>query len=131
MSDRISSERAALSRFGRWPGILGLAYGFVGAPLSALLMQVIAYAGVQWACGHRNVAVVHIVPALFVVFAGLAIRISWRDWTSVGRIGRAENATITDRTRFVAVSGIALSAFSIVLILAMWLPLIIFDPCQR
>lgn len=132
MSPRASSEElAATSRFDRWPGILGLAYGLVGAPISALLMQVIAYAGVQWACGHRTIAVVHVVPAIFIALAALSIWISWRDWSSVGRVGRAENATVTDRTRFVAVSGVVLSAFSIVLILAMWLPLVIFDPCQR
>lgn len=131
MSAPTSSEPPALSRFDRWPGILGLAYGLVGAPLSALLMQVSAYAGVQWACGHGTVAVVHIIPAIFIALAGAAAWISWRDWTTVGRIGRAENATITDRTRFVAVAGIVLSLYSIVIILAMWLPLVIFDPCQH
>lgn len=131
MSVRTSSEPPALSRFDRWPGILGLAYGLVGAPISALLMQVSAYAGVQWACGHRTVAVVHIIPAIFISLAAGAAWISWRDWTTVGRIGRAENATVTDRTRFVALAGIILSLYSIVIILAMWLPLVIFDPCQR
>ena len=131
MSARTSSEPPALSRYDRWPGILGLAYGLVGAPISALLMQVLSYAGVQWACGHRTVAVVHIIPATFIVLAAAAAWISWRDWTTVGRIGRAENATITDRTRFVAVVGIVLSMYSIVIILAMWLPLVIFDPCQH
>jgi hypothetical protein len=131
MSDRASSEPAALSRFDRWPGIFGLTYGLIAAPLSALLTQLFAYAGVQWACGHQTVSVVHLVPATFIILAGLAIWISWRDWSSVGRIGRAETATVTDRTRFVAICGIALSAYAILIILAMWIPLIVYDPCQR
>jgi hypothetical protein len=131
MSARTSSEPPALSRYDRWPGILGLAYGLVGAPVSALLMQVFSYAGVQWACGHQAIGVVHLIPALFIALALAAAWISWRDWTTVGRIGRAENATITDRTQFVAISGVVLSVFSIVLILAMWMPLVIFDPCQH
>jgi hypothetical protein len=134
MSARTSSDPGRhhpLSRFNRWPGIFGLAYGVIAAPVSALLMQLTAYNGVQWACGHKNIAAVHIVPAIYFALAAVALWISWRDWTKVGRIARAETATIADRTRFIAVSGIVLSAFSIVLILAMWLPLMIFDPCQR
>src|SRR3954471_7296870 len=130
MSVRISSERA-LSRFDRWTGIAGLVYGFVGAPLSALYMQVSAYAGVQWSCGHRNPITVHLVPVIFLLLAVIALWLSWRDWTAVGRLTRAEGATITERTRFVALSGVILSAFSIVLMLGLWLPMIVFNPCQR
>jgi hypothetical protein len=130
MSVRASSEQA-LSRFDRWPGILGLAYGFVGAPLSALYMQVIAYAGVQWACGHRNPITIHVVPAIFLLLGIVAVWLSWRDWSAVGRVTRAEGATISHRTRFIALSGLILSAFGVVLILAMWLPMFVFTPCQR
>ena len=130
MSVRESSERA-LSRFHRWPGIAGLAYGLVGAPLAALGMQAVAYTAVQWACGHNNVSLVHIFPVIFLLLALMALWLSWRDWGAVGRESRAEGATIVDRTRFIALCGVILSAFGVVLILAMWLPLLIFDPCQR
>jgi hypothetical protein len=130
MSVRTSSERA-LSRFDRWPGIFGLAYGFIGAPLSALYMQVVAYAGVQWACGHNDVVTIQLVPLIFLLLGVVAVWLSWRDWTAVGRIARAEGETVSERTRFLALSGLLLSAFSVVLILALWLPMIVFDPCQR
>jgi hypothetical protein len=130
MSVRTSSEQA-LSRFDRWPGILGLTYRFVGAPLSALYMQVTAYAGVQWSCGHRNPITVHVIPVAFILLGVMAVCLSWRDWTAVGRLPRAEGATISERTRFVALSGLLLSAFSVVLMLALWLPMIVFNPCQR
>jgi hypothetical protein len=130
MSVRTSSEQA-LSRFDRWTGIFGLMYGVIGAPLSALYMQLSAYAGVQWSCGHRNPITVHVIPVIFVLLAAIALWLSWRDWSAVGRLTRAEAATISDRTRFVALSGMILSAFSIVLIIGMWLPMIVFNPCQR
>jgi hypothetical protein len=130
MSAPSSSERA-LSRFDRWPGIAGLAYGFVGAPLCALYMQLTAYAGVQWACGHRNPVTVHIIPVIFLLLAVIALWISWRDWSAVGRITRAEGATVSERTRFLALGGLILSAYGVVLILAMWIPMIIYNPCQR
>jgi hypothetical protein len=130
MSVRDSSERA-LSRFDRWPGIAGLAYGLVGAPTCALIMQAVAYNGVHWACGHNNIILVHLVPVVFVLFAVVGVWLAWRDWNLVGRLSRADGPTVADRTRFIALSGLILSSFSVVLILAMWLPLVIFDPCQR
>ena len=130
MSVRTSSEQA-LSRYDRWTGILGLAYGFVAPPLSALMMQVVAYAGVQWACGRNNVVTIQLIPVIFLLLAVVGVWLSWRDWSSVGRTTRAEGATISERTRFLALSGLILSVFSTVLILAMWLPMIVFDPCQR
>lgn len=130
MSVRTSSEQA-LSRFDRWPGIFGLLYGAVGAPLAALYMQVVAYAGVQWSCGHRNTITPHVIPIAFLLLGAIALWRSWRDWTAVGRLTRAEGATISERTRFVALSGVILSAFSIVLMAALWIPMIVFNPCQR
>src|SRR3954471_802218 len=111
MSVRTSSEQA-LSRFDRWPGIFGLIYGAVAGPLAALYMQAVAYAGVQWSCGHRNPITVHVIPVIFLLLGVVAIGISWRDWSVVGRLTRAEGGTVSERTRFVALSGLLLSAFS-------------------
>lgn len=130
MSVRTSSEQA-LSRFDRWPGILGLLFGAIAGPLAALYMQAVAYAGVQWSCGHRNPITVHIIPVVFILLGVIAVWLSWRDWNTVGRMTRAEGATVSDRTRFVALSGLMLSAFSVVLMVALWLPMIVFNPCQR
>src|SRR3954468_20466441 len=105
MSVRTSSEQA-LSRFDRWTGIFGLMYGLVGAPLSALYMQLSAYAGIQWACGHRNPITIHVIPIVFLLLATIALWIAWRDWSAVGRLTRAEGPTISERTRFVALLGV-------------------------
>jgi hypothetical protein len=130
MSVRTSSEQA-LSRFDRWPGISGLMYGAIAGPLAALYLQAVAYAGVQWACGHRNPITIHVIPVVFILLGAVAVWLSWRDWNAVGRITRAEGATVSDRTRFVALSGLMLSGFSVALMLALWLPMIVFNPCQR
>jgi hypothetical protein len=131
MSVRDSSD-ASLSRYERWPGIFGLAYGFVGAPLTALWLQSAAYNGVHWACGHdKNIGPVHILPALSTLIAIGALWVSWRDWTNVGRITQAEGATVSDRTRFLSLGGLLLSSYGLLLILAMWVPLLVFDPCQH
>src|SRR4051812_32396046 len=99
MSDRISSS--AGTRFERWPGVLRLAFGVLAGPLSALIMQTTAYNGVHWACGHSSIGPVHVVPGLFLLIGFVALWMAWSDWTAVGRVGRAEGATVSDRTRFV------------------------------
>ena len=130
MSVRTSSEEA-LSRFDRWPGLIGLVYGFIGAPLGALYMQLTAYSAVQWACGHKNVITIQVVPIIFLLLGAIAVWISWRDWTTVGRVARAEGATVSERTRFLALSGLILSSYGVVIMIAMWVPMLVFDPCQR
>lgn len=115
----------------RWQGILGLAFGLIAGPVSTLIMQTTAYNGVHWACGHKSPGPVHIVPVMFLLVAAAALWISWRDWSSVGRTGHAEGPTVADRTRFVALLGVSLSAYSIVIMLWMWVPMFVFDPCQR
>jgi hypothetical protein len=130
MSVRTSSNEGR-SGYERWPGIFALAYGVIGAPLSALLMQSVAYNGVHWACGHNNVILIQLIPVPFVLAGAVALWMAWRDWSAVGRITRADGSTVAERTRFVALSGVILSAFGLLLILAMWIPMIVFDPCQR
>jgi hypothetical protein len=129
MSVHTSSE--PLTRFERWPGIMGLAFGLVAGPVAALLMQTTAYNAVHWACGHKSMPAVHVIPVIYVLVGVAALWMSWRDWTSVGRIVRAEGGTVPDRTRFIALLGVILSAYSLVIMLWMWAPMVIFDPCQR
>jgi hypothetical protein len=134
MSVRTSSDGTALerqlSRFDSWPGILGLAYGLVAGPLSMLMMQLLAYEGVQWACGQKALLKVHVVPILFLVFTIVAFMVAYRDWRAVGSGTDAEHATVVDRTRFIALCGMVTSAFSVLLIVGMWMPLFVFHPCQ-
>ena len=129
MSVLTSSEPP--TRFERWPGVFGLAFGLAGGLVAALLMQTTAYNGVHWACGHRSMAPVHVIPAVYVLIGIAALWTSWRSWSAVGRIGRAEGATVPDRTRFIALLGVVLSSYSLVIMLWMWAPMMIFDPCQR
>lgn len=124
-----SSER--VTRFERWPGVLALAFGLAGGPVAALLMQTTAYNGVHWACGHQSMAAVHIIPVIYLLIGAAALWTAWRDWSTVGRIVRAEGGTVPDRTRFISLLGVILSAYSLVIMLWMWAPMVIFDPCQR
>jgi hypothetical protein len=109
----------------------GLAFAFIAGPVFVLAMQSLAYAQVPWACTRGRLGIVHLVPAIFVVLTLLAIGSAWTAWSRAGRHGQAEGDTVPDRTRFVALSGLLMSVASLVVIVAMWIPLFVFDPCAR
>lgn len=114
MSGHVSSE-------------IRLALGMVGSPTIALLNQQAIYASTMWACGHGFHGVLHIIPALCLI-AALALALdSYVIWRSAGRRG----GTVTERIRFIALVGIAVSVFSSVVIIAQWMGIFTFDPCMR
>jgi len=120
-----------VSGFTRWPGLLSLTVGLLLGPVAALINQELMYAVNTWACGHQMPTVVHIVPALCLIVAGGAGLMAWRDWRAVGGGVEDEQATVDTRSRFVALLGMSTSAFSSVVILAMWAAAFVFGPCMR
>jgi hypothetical protein len=100
-------------------------------PLVALANQEAIYSVNMWACGHSQRAVMHLVPflgLLVVVATGVAAHLNWR---ALGRGFEDELGAIEARSRFIALLGIAISAFCAIVILAQWLAIFVFDPCMR
>jgi len=115
----------------RWTSRLRLGIAFVAGPVLALLMQSLAYSEVPWACTTGKRAVMHVIPAVFVLLTLVAIVASYSAWSGTGHDGRMDAATVRERTRFLGLCGLTLSLASLVLIVAMWVPLFVFDPCVR
>ncbi|MGE5101730.1 MAG: hypothetical protein ACM3SX_17240 [Deltaproteobacteria bacterium] len=117
--------------FTRWPGLLSLSLGVLLGPTVALINQGLIYSANMWACGHGAWGTLHVIPLLCVIVAigaGLTAR---RDWKAVGGGVHDEDATVEQRTRFVALLGMALSAFSAAVIIAQWVAIVVFEPCMR
>lgn len=115
----------------RWPGLLGLTLGLLLGPATALINHGIIYMATPWACGHGGHRALHIIPAICLLVAiggGLLAR---AHWTRAGRQTEAPDASVLDRSRFLALCGLATSALSILLILAQWLAIVVFGPCMR
>ena len=107
----------------RAPGAMALLFGLLAAPLAFLIDLGIGFALVERACHSGEFIEVWTVKilALVVAVAGL-----WRAWT----IRRADPPDPRGRTRFMAISGIALSAFFLAMILASILPVLVLSPCD-
>lgn len=117
--------------FTRWPGLLSLSLGLLLGPIVALGNQQMIYSANMWACGNNGWGAMHLIPLLCLIVAigaGLTAR---RDWKAVGGGVRDEEATVAERTRFVALCGIFISAFSALVILAQWAAIFVFEPCMR
>lgn len=113
--------------FTRGSGLLSLVLG----PLVALANQQLIYMVNMWACGHRERSVMHLVPLLCLIAVaatGFAAHLSWK---AFGRGFEDELGGVEARSRFIALLGIAISAFSAVVILAQWFAIFVFDPCMR
>lgn len=122
-------REAARRRFTTWPGQLVLMASWLLPPLLVLANQQISYMTIPWACARRALPAIHIVPVLCLIAVGVCFWLSLGDWRRTGG-GRDEDAaTVFARSRFLALLGLAVSVYSALIILAMWLPLWMFDPC--
>lgn len=109
---------------------LALWIGFLGGPLIWLLSF-----GARWSLSGA-VCAFQWKPALFVIAlvallltAGTGL-LSWTEWQRVGREMPGEAGGAIPRSRILALFGVALSALSILLIVAQAIPDIMLGACQ-
>jgi len=129
--DAINTPAEGPVAFTRWPGLLSLSLGLLLGPIVALANQAMIYSANMWACGHGARGPMHIIPLLCLavaVGAGLTAR---HDWKAVGGGVHDEEATVEQRTRFIALLGMLMSAFSAAVIVAQWAAIVVFEPCMR
>jgi hypothetical protein len=110
--------------------IRNLFIGLLVPPIAFLIDLEAAYALVPTACSTRNPLLVHLVHLaclLLVVFAWVT---AWRCWKATGSTWPAEEGGPLGRSRLLAGIGVLMSALFTLVILAMWLPSFILDPCQ-
>jgi hypothetical protein len=104
--------------------------GVLLPPIVLLIDLEVAYALVPAACARRNsfpVHLSHLVGLALVLFAGIT---ALRCWKALGSTWPAEEGDSVASSRFLAGLGLVLSAFSGLVIVAMWIPSFMLDPCQ-
>jgi len=107
---------------GLWAGVL------VG-PMAALIQLQVNYALVLWSCSHRSTWPLHLVSILALLATIVAVVLPYRLWQRV-RIDE-DGLGPAARTKLMAVVGILISTLSALLIIAQWIAVFIYDPCQR
>jgi hypothetical protein len=107
---------------GLWAGVL------VG-PMAALIQLQVNYALVLWSCSHRSTWPLHLVSVLALLATIVAVVLPYRLWQRV-RIDE-DGLGPAARRKLMAVVGILISTLSALLIIAQWIAVFIYDPCQR
>jgi hypothetical protein len=112
-------------------GILWLWAGLLIAPLAFLLHLQINYALVTQLCQSEHKIIMHLVTLTFLLMSGGGGLISWLNWRETGSKWPGEAGSVRERSRFMAIIGLLISALVIFGLIVQWIPQFIFDPCQR
>jgi hypothetical protein len=110
--------------------IRNLWIGILVPPIAFLIDLEVAYALVPTACSTRNRLLIHLVHLACLLLVLFAWGTAWRCWKAAGASWPAEEGGPLGRSRLLAGLGVLMSALFALVILAMWLPSFILDPCQ-
>lgn len=110
--------------------ILDLWVGLLLAPIAFLIDLEVAYALVPPACSSRNALPVHLVHLACLLLALYGLSTAWRSWKLTGATWPGQQGDPLSRSRFMAAIGLLVSAMFALVIVAIWIPSFILDPCQ-
>jgi hypothetical protein len=125
----MSSEREKY--FNRPAGIVWLWAGVLAGPIAWALSQQVAYLLATLDCSYGKDLALWPVMALTLLLAAGGALLSWSNWRRAGKEMPDEGGGIISRGRFMAVAGLLLGSFSVLAIVAEWLPIFFYQGCQR
>jgi hypothetical protein len=117
--------------FNRRASVVWLWAGILAGPVAVALTQQFAYLLVTLNCSYGKSVGVWPVMLLMLTLAGGGAFVSWRNWRLAGSEWETGGGDATARGRFMAIVGMLFSGLSILVIIAMWLPIIFYRQCQR
>lgn len=113
------------------PSTFNLTLSMVLGPLIALWNQALIYAGNMWTCGHGYEGSLNLVPALGLIVTLVMAVVAYRNLRAVGALEDDEHGGVDARLRFMAYAGVAISAFSSLVVIAQWVAIWVFSACMR
>jgi len=125
----VSAEVPREFKEGAGPGLLWLSV--LAPPMAALTQLQTNYALVLWACGRGRTWPLHLVAFLALLVAVGSGLLAWRNWRRAGAEWEDGGAGPLPRSRFMAAVGMLISAHSALVVVAQWIAVFVYDPCQR
>jgi hypothetical protein len=123
-SDAIKDFKEGAAPAALWAGVLA-------GPLATLTQLQVNYALVLWACGAGREWALHLVALLALLVTVAAGLLSLRNWRRAGSSWDDEGAGVMPRSRFMAAVGILISALTVLVVVAQWIPIFVYGPCER
>jgi hypothetical protein len=100
------------------------------APFAWLLDMQISYAMVKWACEHDRRELLLLMPLGSLMLVGVAAAMSWSTLKRVKANAVEDGGHTEDRSYFLAIAGIGMSALFALLILTSVVPRYVLSPCE-
>ena len=123
-SDAIKDFKEGAAPAALWAGVLA-------GPLATLTQLQVNYALVLWACAAGREWALHLVALLALLVAVAAGLLSLRNWRRAGTGWDDEGAGVMPRSRFMAVVGVLISGLAALVVVAQWIPIFVYGPCER
>ena len=112
-----------MSLFSQWIGILG-------GPLVWLVFLQLNYMLAPSACLSQNKTMLGMVTVIALFGTLGSAFAAWRGWQQTGATGHTEEGGAIGRSRFMALSGIGLSALFAFVVLASAIPIMFLGACD-
>lgn len=125
----MDSKAATDFKEGAGPGALWA--GVLAAPIATLIQLQVNYALVLWACDAGRKWALHLVALLALLITIAGGLLSWRNWRRTGATWEDEGAGVIPRSRFMALVGLLISGLIALVVIAQWIPIFVYGPCQR
>ena len=112
-------------------GATSLWAGLLAGPMAMLTQLEVNYALVLWACSAGRERALHLVALLALILTIAGGLLSWRNWRRAGATWEDEGAGVIPRSRFMALVGVLISGLTALVVIAQWIPIFIYGPCQK
>ncbi|HET7601007.1 MAG TPA: hypothetical protein VFK09_11980 [Gemmatimonadales bacterium] len=111
--------------------VAALVTGLLLAPFVAMLHLELSYADVRHACRQGSELRLHVTSAVLLLAALAGAAVAWRMLQGSSDRGAPGDPEIAAaNTRFVAVTGVLVSLYFSLVIVAQWLAVFMLGPCQ-
>lgn len=112
------------------PGPVSLFAGLGLGPLAVLGSMQAAYSVTSVVCERWPVSIIHVIHIAGLLLAIAGGLFALRSWRTTGRGWTIDEDGPLERSRFLGILGVMLSALSILVILGQWAATFMFRPCQ-
>jgi hypothetical protein len=123
-TDAVKDFKEGAAPAALWAGVLA-------GPLATLTQLQVNYALVLWACGAGREWALHLVSLLALLVTAAGGLLSWRNLRRAGGGWEEEGAGVLPRSRFMAVVGVLISVLISLVVIAQWIPIFVYGPCER
>ena len=111
-------------------GLALLIGGFLAGPTAWGLNLMVNYSLVKPACAAGSPVILTVVSLAALAVTAAGALVSWRCWRRLQDGATTEGGRIVDRSYFVAVAGMVLNLFFILLIAVTIVPHYVVSPCE-